>query len=400
MISKHYSYKYSSIVIFCFLLFFINSFLSVVVFSLYAIHRKESFNHYFTWGVFFALFISVFNASKIPENDLSMYIDYFHQAEYLPLKNYIYIIGNWGKDIFYLAYTWFLHLIIGNSDKLFIFVMSLTSYIFFLKALLIACKSLKLNTVSIFLCLAVLFFHPYIFSTSAHILRQTIAFSITTYVLAKKIFEKKNLWYLGIAAALFHGSVLFFIPFLFINILYQPITIKKILVILAFAGSGISIKVLLHQLQSAGLPITFFDFALQRAIDGTTFDTSLDFKQILCSLLLIIMMFCLMYIKQPTLKENHSFNFFFNLTTILLAFILINKNSGEMQLRFNIFFWQLHPFFAAFFLAAINRIKSTTKITIAILLFASWVLYNNLFSLWTYQCGNLFWLYPAFMYFI
>jgi len=250
------------------------------------------------------------------------------------------------------------------------------------------------------LCLVVLFFHPYIFSTSAHILRQTIAFSITTYVLAKKIFEKKNLWYLGIAAALFHGSVLFFIPFLFLNILYKPITIKKILIILFVAGSSISIKALLRQLQSVGLPVSFFDFAIQRAIDGTTFDTSLDFKQILLSLLIISIMFFLMYIKQPTLKENPSFNFFFNLCIALLTFVLISKESGELQLRFNIFLWQLHPFFAAFFLASIKRIKSTTKIAIAFLFFTSWVTYNNLFSPWTYQCGNLFWLYPAFMYFI
>lgn len=397
---NHMSYKFSSLAIFCFILFFLNSFLSIVVFSICAIQKKDTFSHYFTWGFLFALFVSVVNASKVPTNDLAMYLDYYHQSKYLSFNQYIYILGNWGKDILYLAYTWILHLIIGDSDKIFVFAMSFTSYIFFLEALLIACKSLKLNTTSILLCFAVLFFHPYIFSTSAHILRQTIAFSITTYVLAKKIFEHKNLWYIGIIAALFHGSVLFFIPFLFFNILYQPITIKKVLIISLLAGSSISLKALLHQLQKTGLPVSFFDFALQRAIDGTTFDTTLDFKQILFSLFIILMMFSLMYIKNTSLKNITSFNFFLNLTAILFIFILINKESGELQLRFNIFLWQLHPFFAAFFLAAFNHIKSSTKILFTLLFFASWVIYNRLFSPWKYECGNFFWLYPAFMYFM
>lgn len=397
---KHLHYKYTTTLIFCLLLFMLNSFFSVVVFSVCALRKKDVFSHYYTWGILFALFISVFNASKIPENDLAMYLDYFRLTEYIPLKDYIYILGDWGKDILYLAYTWILHLIIGNSDKLFVFVMSFTSYILFLKALLIACNHLKLNNSSIFLCLVILFFHPYIFATSAHILRQTIAFSITTYVLAKKIFEQKNMWYLGLAAALFHGSVLFFVPFLFLNILYKPITLKKLLIIFAIVETGVSIKSIAAQLRAMGLPISFFNFALQRAADGTTFDASLALKQLVGSLILIVFLFFLMYIKKRSLLENYSYNFFFNLATILFIFIVINKESGELQHRFNMFFWQLHPIFLAFFLAVFNHIRPTIKFIIAFLTFFSWIVYNNLFSPWTYECGNLFWLYPAFMYFL
>lgn len=394
------SIKVPPLIIFFLLLFFINSFYSVVVFSIYAIRKRESFSNYFAWGFLFALFISVFNASKVPTNDLAMYIDYYRLAEYIPLNKYIYILGNWGKDIFYLGYTWIIHAIIGNTDRLFVFLLSLTSYLFFLKTVLIACKSLNLNTTSVFLCFAVLFFHPYIFSTSAHILRQTIAFSIMAYVLAKKIFEQKNYWYLGIAAALFHGSVLFFLPFLFLNILYEPITFKKLLVIGCLAGAGVSINRILFYLQAIGLPISFFNFAIQRAANGTTFNSSLDLKQMILSFTLVSIMFFLVYVKKKSLKKDLSYNYFLNLTMILLFFILINKESGELQHRFNIFFWQLHPIFAAFFLAAYKRLESLTKILISLLFFISWFLYNSMFSPWTYECSDFFWLYPAFMYFI
>jgi hypothetical protein len=221
-----------------------------------------------------------------------------------------------------------------------------------------------------------------------------------SYVLAKKMFENKNFWYLGFVAALFHGSVLFFIPFLFVNVLYKSISWKALPLVLIGGWVVTSVKEIASFLRSAGIPISFFDFALRRASEGTTFDAVLDLKQAILSSIFVILLFILMYVKKTSLKDIPSYNYFLNLTALLFFFILINKDSGELQHRFNIFMWQMSPLFVVFFLGARNKVNSNLKILLSISLFGIWLVYNNFFSPWTYDCGMSFWFYPAFAYFI
>lgn len=379
-------------------LFMINSFAAVVIFSVFVLYKKEQHSYYGLLGIFFALFVSLINATKVPVNDLAMYIDYYRLAERMPLHQYVEIL--WGKDVLYLGYTWFVYQIVGNHDKVFVFLMSLTSYLFFLKALLIGCKSLRLNSSSVYLCLVFLFFYPFIFSTSAHILRQTIAFSIISYVMAKKIFEGKNLWYIGVVASLFHGSVAFFIPFLFLKFLYKPFSFKTAPSYIAAVAVLLSVKIIAALLGTMGLSGSVFDFAVRRASLGTTFEASLSLGQVAISALFCALMFFSIYIFKPFLKAEPSFNFFANMTSLLFLFIIVNSDQGELQVRFNIFFWQLIPLFVCFLSAAYKGVYSVAKILLSVMVFASWMAYNNFSSPWRYECGNMFFLYPAIAFFL
>ena len=377
------------------LLFAVNSVAGLFIFGVWALSKERKFNTYVLWGVFFALFVSLYNATKIPANDLKMYLNYFHLAGGMPLIKYINILG--GKDSLYLAYGWFWHLIIKNYDPLFTFIMSLTSYLFFLKGLLVACKSLNLDRVSIFACFSVLFFFPFSFSVSAHILRQTIAFSIMSYVVIEKVFNKKNYWYLGLVATLFHSSVFFFMPFLFFNFLYRPLSKKNIVGVAAIIFAIVGVKNLAKIVSSLHLGITAFNFALDRAANGTYFEATLSSFQLAISVILVLMLFVMIYLIKPILRSNASYVFFSNITLLLLLFIVINPDQGELQVRFNIFMWQLTPIFVALYLGASN-VSKIIKLCFSLLIFIAWFIYNAHFSPWEYSCSKLFWFYPAFYY--
>lgn len=388
------SAKIISVYSFFCLLFLTDSFIAVVCLGIWIALKERLNNDYFHFiAILLSVFASLFNVTKFPENDLAMYLNYYHSIPSFNFFQYLELLG--GKDFLYQAYTWLIYYLSFGNDKAFVFFTTFTAYMFYCEALIIPMKKLKLDNHLVIMGFAFLFFYPFIFFSIPHTIRQCLAFSVMSFVLMKKIFDKKNLWYLGIVAGLVHSSVFFFLPFLFVNILRKRLHLKNIFVYLFFGGIMLFINEIASFFQGMN-KLASLNFLLDRAANGTSFDTSLSTGQMLLSAFLVFFLMLSLYVIKPRKKTSEIIHFS-NITLILFIFILMNRSYGEMQLRFNLFFWLLTPFFICFYLFVYNMKRGTVLILCALLLIG-WNVYMNKFCPFRYEASSLYWLYPAFVY--
>lgn len=388
------SIKIISVYCFFCLLFLVDSFVAVVCLGVWIALKERINNNYFYFiAVLLSVFASLFNVTKYPENDLAMYLNYYHLIPKLSFSQYLELLG--GKDFLYQAYTWLIYYLSSGSDKAFVFFITFTAYMFYCEALIIPMKKLELDNHLVIMCFAFLFFFPFIFFSIPHTIRQCLGFSIMSYVLMKKIFDNKNLWYLGIVAGLVHSAVFFFLPFLFIGFLKKRLRLENVFVYLFLGGIMLFIKEIAFFFQGVNR-FTSLNFLLDRAANGTSFETTLSMGQMLLSAFLVFFLIVSLYVIKPW-KKIPEIVHFSNITLILFIFMLMNWNYGEMLLRFNLFFWFLTPFFICFYLF-VYKVKRNTVLILWALLLIGWNVYMSEFCPFRYEASSLYWLYPAFLY--
>lgn len=385
--------------IFIFCLFLANSFLTWFVYTIQMLlnSQKRSHNIIF-WSILSIVFISLYNATKIPENDLSWYVDYYLMAENYGLSHYITMLSG-GKEPLYQILVYCLHFIGGSNVHFFIFSISLISYLFLLKGLLILRRNSDLSDLEFMLVVFFLCFFPWTFSLSVHLIRQFMALSMALYfLLAYYFYDQKKYIIGGIVSIFIHSSVIFILPFYFKGFrkpfnksnLYLYAIIVTLLLLLSTIGNMMS---------SLFAGSNTLSHIATKAAYGTTFETSLPFFQLLASIIWTSLVFFSIYVINRTLKTNKLFNVILNFSLILLFFIIFNKNNAEIQLRYNFFYWSLFPFFCAIYLSAV-KLKTGVISVLMVISFAIWNIYNLYLGQWTYTCRNFYFLYPSFWYFL
>lgn len=383
------------------ILFFINPFWGWIVSALVVFTpQKNNVKNLFMWIIFSILFISLYNATKIPENDLEWYVDFYLSAGNTGFSDYLLMLSG-GKEQLYQIIAYAIYLLGGANPHFYIFVISVISYSFLSRALYIYTQSLKISQSATLFCFFMLFFFPYLFALSVHLVRQFLAISIMIYVLVYKGVNGRGtalMWILAFASMFIHTSTALFIPFLFVNQLRYEIGKKNLLLLIFVFVSIVSLKVLALFLLPfvADNPLTYL---AEKAAYGTHFETELPSHQLVFSVLLVTTCFYFCYISKFRLKYFPAVSFFFNISLVLLFFIIMNADQSELQLRYNFCYWLFSPFFFAIYLKGIKCSSSLLGIG-CLLLFIFWNIYNIKMSQWTYTCDELYFIYPIFQYFI
>lgn len=381
-------------------IFFCNSFLGWLfcTIQLFFQQKKRKENLTF-WSILSIVFISLYNATKIPENDLAWYVEFYLMADNYNLINYLGQLTD-GKEPLYQMLVYTLHLIGGNNTHFFVFSISLISYTFLLKALLIWKKDLDISETNFMLAVSTLCFFPWTFALSVHIIRQFLALSIMLWAFFSYFSKHKKIyWLFAFCTIYIHSSVIILFPLLFIKKIAQPIKIKYLYVLIGIFVLFSSI----NQLGTIALSYVRNSATLvhiaQKAADGTHFETTLPLSQLLFSIALVILGFVAVYIKNKKLKEQNIIPLFLNTSLIILCFILVSSNYSEIQLRYNFYFWSFFPFFILVYTLS-TKINKLFIFSGIILLFFAWNIYNIYLSQWEYTCSYDYFFYPFLGYFM
>ena len=185
----------------------------------------------------FAAYISCINATKVPDNDLEMYLDYYKAVNYTDFFTYITFLsqGEAIKEPLFSVLNYILYWIIGSNTKVYIFCISFISYGLLAYSLIKLAFKLELSYKVIIFCICIMMFTPYLFIMSAHLVRQILATSLLFYLLVDTSFYNNKKWWLVIAMVLIHTTTLFFVVFLFLPILKDRLVGKRLYcVILCF----------------------------------------------------------------------------------------------------------------------------------------------------------------------
>lgn len=393
--------KYSSlnIILLFLMIFIVNSLIGWVMLTIYILSNINDSRKVIIWSVLTIIFISLFNATKVPENDLSWYVDFYLAANKTSFKNYLGMLTG-GKEQLYQILVYGIHLIGGKNYHIYIFIMSMISYSCLLRTLNIMKKQLGLTNMEFFGAVSFLCFFPYTYAISVHIVRQVLASSIIIWLLFEYYCGIKKKWILifAVSTIFIHTSAIFILPFFFIKQIIKPITKKNfylylLIVIVIFSVSFIGGKLL--SVASSGSAVGYI---VDKMANGTTFETTLPLSQLILSVAFVVGGYVSIYVHRKTLGNNTSCTLLLHISTILLLFILSNSANPELQLRCNFFFWTYASFFISIYLAS-YRVYPFIILLASLSMFVLWNFYNYGVSQWTYTCSDKYYLYSIFDYF-
>ncbi len=382
------------------LIFFCNSFVGWLCCTIQLLFQKNKRKQNLVfWSLLSVVFVSLYNATKVPDSDLIWYTEYYLMAGDYDLISYLAQLTG-GKEPLYQMIVYFLHIVGGNNVHFFVFSISAISYVFLLRALFLWKLEADVSDLNFMFAVMTLCFFPWTFALSVHIIRQFLALSIMLWAFFSYhgSYKKRYLCF-AISSVFIHSSVVIFVPLLFIKRIAQPIKLKYLYVMIGVVASFSSIKQLGTIAQHYVKNSATLAHIAQKAAEGTHFETSLPLSQFLFSVALVLFAFLSVYGINRRLKDVKFFTLFLNMSLILLFFIMASSNYSEIQLRYNFYFWSFVPFFVIIYLNAIN-FRSYIKFCCMFSLFLFWNGYNMFLSSWTYTCANEFFLYPFFWYFL
>lgn len=381
------------------MLFLVNCFLGWTLFTLYLCKNINKKNILLIWSLLTIIFISLYNATKIPENDLEWYVDYYLAAEKMSFENYLTML-NGGKEQLYQVLVYGIYLIGGRNFHIYIFSISFISYICLLRTLYIMKKQLKMSNGAFVGAVGFLCFFPYTFAISVHIVRQVLASSIIIWLLFEYYSgsHKKRFLFFALATIFIHTSAIFILPFFFIKQITKPLSKKNIWLYISIVLIIFSISYIGGQLMAIATSDSAAGYIANKMANGTTFDTTLPLSHLLLSVFFVIGGYISIYNHRNKMQTNVASSLILHIATILLIFILANANNPELQLRCNFFFWTYASLFVLIYLVSYD-IRLSQTMLLLLVLFIFWNIYNTYLSQWIYTCSSYYYLYPFFLYF-
>jgi len=204
------SYEYILLVGIVSVLFLAQPFLAFVLLVMVCLQiTDKQFGHLFLIALFGSCYLGLINVTKLPDSDYISYLNWFSNAQLLPLREFLLL--NTREPLYYLG----LHMIANfpyTSEQLFVFTSTVISYFIFLLGVIRLSIFLDLRyTVIIIFTVALIFFAP-LFSLSAHLMRQFIAASLVILFFSEFVITAKKNWFILLAAILIHYSVIIFLP--------------------------------------------------------------------------------------------------------------------------------------------------------------------------------------------
>lgn len=323
------------------MIYLISPFIGVITLSIAIIVLREK-NKYIYYLLFtlISFYLGLINTSKVPASDLLDYINRFLDIKYFSFSEYILL---YGKEPIFYAYNYLFYNLISENPNLYILSTTFISYFILLVSIYRYGKAVLLpKYIIVFLTLFIAFF-PNLFSLSAHLNRQFIAGSLILYVLIENIFYGKKNYVLVITAVFIHSTVLFFVPFLYLNSLKSKLKLSNSYVLILI----ISIFLLVGTLSSA-IVSTFgnnmFTYVFQRVIQDSYYELKpLNTLSILTLGVLIFL--CFRWRKNAKYSINSRGIYHFTVIFIIYSiFVIINYYNYEISVRYFFYSYLFMPF--------------------------------------------------------
>ncbi|OJV44760.1 MAG: hypothetical protein BGO29_09390 [Bacteroidales bacterium 36-12] len=347
-------------------------------------------------GILLAIFLGCINSTKIPENDMYNYLSFFDDAgEY----SYIDYINHYNKEQVFFSLNYLLYILLDGSKYMYIFTLTVISYIFLNTAVYKLSNALNLNKSIQITSIYLMSFTPYIFTISAQLIRQFIAGSILIYIITDLIFYGKKSWILSICMVLIHSTSLLFIPLLYIPYFKKKPNKKTYLFYFIVIFTILGIQKVADSILGFTSGATPLNYALERASSSNIFEAKgLNIINILVTISLSLITIFITYISKTNFKNDSRLIHFTNIVTLLVLFILGNLSQAHLSSRFNIYTWLLFPLI--FTMSNIYKNVSPSKLTIITLSIMVFFIYYLDAGTWTYTIGNKIYYYTIFNYLI
>jgi len=374
---------------------------------LYVLTSARSHDHLFriaSWHfVAIGIFLGAVNSTKIPENDLVWYYRGYLDAGRYSYSTYIeqFGINGQGKELFFPTFNYILYQIFGPSTKAYITIVTTIYYGSIGLATSRVARALKIHPAIAMVAMTVFAAAPNIFSLSALLLRQNIAFAIVMVVMTDRFIYGKNRYILMILAVLTHASSLFFLLIFFVPGIRQRITAKTLPVFSAITALILNYQAISALIVSAIPGDNVLTYALTRASTGTNYElNALSMTQISFNLAMLAGMFCAIYIFKPSYKNNSGVIAISNVVFITLLFVISNLEYTELSSRFNFYYLSLFPIAATIALSTVPmRIAAPVLIVSQPLLLALFVA-GLYWSVWSYELKQEILYWPVFLYYL
>lgn len=373
----------------------LNCFLTFAIFTIVVMATNVSKYTLRLWGWFGIVFISLLCMTKTPVTDLEWIVDQFHMAGQMNYSKFIMLLG---KEPVYQTFSYIMHFILRDNEKLFVFTLSFVTLSLLYIAFFQFAEKIRINQPSYILCVFLILFFPFFFGMPVHLVRQTMSMSLFVFVFVNKICYKRFYWPLAILVPFIHSTSLFCIPFLFFGFMKSPIGKRTFIFYLVIVAVIFSIQ----QLSSSLLPLfkgnELLSYAFERASQDTTFDSRVVIYQIVITALLGIGLFLITHSKHIEKRSNSEIIYFSNFIIILVLFILAATGQAELQARYNTVIFQYMAFIICLYLKRIKIMGSLLNV-VSIILFFVWWYYDIYITPFEFKGIENFYFYTIFDYY-
>ena len=184
-----------------------------------------------------ACYMAVINASKFPGGDQANYWAVYMKV---PQEGLIWAINHIygyrdsteGKEFMNGFYNFFGYYLTAGRYGLYIFINTILVYIPFFYVTKELYQDKKNGKYAILAGIICLCFFTQFFNLTIHLQRQVLVFSIFIFAMYRKAKTGKTNYLLLFVAIFTHSTILFFIPFLYFNLFYERMTIKRAIQVL------------------------------------------------------------------------------------------------------------------------------------------------------------------------
>lgn len=354
-----------------------------------------------SFAILCSLFIALVNATKGTDGDLAWYTDSFMRAYNVGFFEYWATSGKWGMpitDIGYVFFSWTLSNLTGHNAAIFVFVHTMISYVLLNLSIINWGKCLNVKSFSVASAILLACFYPYIFTRSAHILRQFMAMGFLAYAVSLIPFSNsvmdylKKYWWILMVMFSFHKSSLIFailIGLWYLKDDYANHRRNYFMILLAIVGYQIIARILLPFVGDAdGIAKV-----VERASQDTTYELE-GLKIYEYGTIVIMGLISIFNAKRPDIDRNlrHSLN----IVVILSFFIITNFYQLELARRFYYYLLVFLPFVYLIVCKRLN-INKPNQIIISLSLITAFILYLE-FGFWKYNIPNGVLFDPVFNY--
>ena len=306
------------------------------------------------------------NTTKLPESDLAIYLGQFNDVRHYSLLEYI---SFYQKEPAFYTFNYIMYYLTFGNYKVYILTLTVISYFALFMSLSIFYKHINPRNNQILFAIALAALFPQLFSLSSHLLRQFLASGLLMYYIVNKIFLNKNKWWILLASIFTHTTIFLFLPFLYLSLFKNKITIQKAAIILPVTiVCGIYFdKILLFVSGFLNFP-SFISYGLSRVLQDRVAELS-ELPLIAFVLLGLLVMISLyfIYIKKPV--DNRLVHFL-NIFLIIPVFVILNINNSELCLRYFFFVYFFFPFIFILPFAFIKSDHNFARYSVLIVFFA------------------------------
>lgn len=373
----------------------LNCFITFVAFTIFVMLGRPDRKMIKLWGWTGIVFVSLLSMTKVPITDLEWILDHFHLAGQMDYFSHLALLG---KEPAYQTFSYVMHYVLSDNEKLFVVVLSTISLSFLYISLYTLSEKIKLGRSSFVFCVFLMLFFPFFFGIPVHIVRQTMAMSIFIFVLVKKICYEKIYWPLVMVVPLIHSTTILFLPFLFLNILKSPFNMKMLIYYICiglffFFIQEIAVFLLPYWGESSSV-----SYALGRASHDTVFESRVVVYQLLIVYLIGFVLFRTSWSKKMALLGYNEIYYISNFIIAIIVFIAFATGQSELQARYITVIWQYMALISCICLKQIKVNGMILNIT-CFLLFIIWWYYNLYVTPFDYKGIDSFWYFTIFNYY-